>query len=88
MHIKVPVTFSQATLGDEIEVPSLEKTKILLKVPSGTVSGKVLRVSGKGIPHFSGWGKGSLFVTLEVQTPKKLSKKQKELLEELQKEGL
>ncbi|MDP6703864.1 MAG: molecular chaperone DnaJ [archaeon] len=88
LYIKVPVTFSQAALGDEIEVPSLEKTKILLKVPAGTVSGKVLRVSGKGIPHFSGWGKGSLFVILEVQTPKKLSKKQKELLEALQREGV
>ncbi len=88
LYISLPISFSQAALGDEIEVPTLEGTKILLKVPEGTESGKILRVSGKGIPHFSGYGKGDLYVELVVKTPKKLTKKQKELLEKLKEEGI
>jgi molecular chaperone DnaJ len=82
------ISFSQAALGEEIEIKSLEGTNILLEVPAGTESGKVLRISGKGIPHFGGYGRGNLYVELVIKTPKKLSKKQKELLDELKKEGL
>lgn len=88
LYISLPVSFSQAALGDEIDVPILEGTKILLKVPEGAESGKILRISGKGIPHFSGYGKGDLYVELIVKTPKKLTKKQKELLEKLKEEGI
>lgn len=88
LYTSVPVSFTQAALGDEIEVETLEKTKILLNVSAGTESGKVLRISGKGIPHFSGYGRGDLYVELSVKTPKKLNRKQKELLEELKKQGL
>ena len=83
-----PISFSQAALGDEIEIPVIDGKKILLKVPSGTQSGKVLRISGKGIPRFSGWGRGHLFVKLTIKTPQRLSKEQKRLLERLKKEGL
>lgn len=82
------ISFPQAALGDEIEIKALEGTNILLEVPQATESGKVLRISGKGIPHFGGYGRGNLYVSLKIKTPKKLSKKQKELLEELKKEGL
>jgi len=82
------ISFAQAALGDEIELKTLEGTNILLEVPEGTESGKVLRISGKGIPHFGGYGKGNLYVELKVKTPKKLSRKQKELIEQLKKEGL
>jgi molecular chaperone DnaJ len=92
LYVSIPVSFSQAALGDEIEVPTLEGRKILLKVPPGTESGKILRISGKGIPHFSGPkgypGRGNLYVELIVKTPKKLTKKQKELLEKLKEEGI
>jgi len=100
LYVSLPISFSQAVLGDEIEVPTLEKKMILLKVPSGTESGKILRISGKGIPHFSpsekqrsgysfsGYGRGDLYVELLVKTPKKLTKKQKELLEKLKEEGI
>lgn len=88
LFISKEISFSQAALGDEIEVLTLEGTKILLKVSPGTESKKVLRVSGKGIPHFSGYGRGDLYIELIIKTPKKLTKKQKELLEELKKEGL
>ena len=90
---QIEINFSQAALGDEIEMKTLEGTNILLQVPEGTESGKVLRISAKGIPHFGGssWGssgRGNLYVELKVKTPKKLSRKQKELLEKLKEEGI
>lgn len=88
LYVLLPISFSQSCLGDEIEVPTLEGNKILLKVPAGTESRKVLRISKKGIPHFSGYGRGNLYVELIVKTPKKLSKRQKELLEKLKEEGI
>ena len=88
LHIQVPVSFSQAALGDEIEVETLEGKKILLKVPAGAESGNIFRISGKGIPHFSGYGRGNLYVETIIKTPKKLTKKQKELLEKLKEEGI
>ena len=88
LYIACPISFPQAVLGDEIEVPTLEGIKILLKVPQGTESGKVLRVSNKGIPHFSGYGRGNMYVELVVKVPKKITKKQKELLEKLKEEGI
>jgi len=88
LYFSSPISFSQAALGAEIEVPTLEGTKILLKVPSGTESGKILRISDKGIPHFSAYGRGNLYVELIVKTPKKISKKQRELLEKLKEEGI
>ena len=88
LYISVPISFPQAALGDEIEISTLEGAKLLLKVSSGTESGKILRISGKGIPHFSGYGRGDMYVELTVKTPKKLSKKQKELLEKLKAEGI
>lgn len=84
----IPITFAQAALGDEIEISTLEKTKILLQVPAGTESGKILKISGKGIPRFGGYGRGNLYVELAIKTPKKITKEQKELLEKLKKEGL
>jgi molecular chaperone DnaJ len=82
------ISMTQAVLGAEIEIPTLDTTKILLAIPAGTESGKVLRISGKGLPHFQGRGRGDIYVSLFTQTPKHLSKKQKELLEELKREGL
>jgi len=88
LHTLVSIPFSKAALGDEIEVQTLDGTKIFLQIPAGIESGKILRISGKGIPHFSGHGRGNLYVELIVKTPKRLTKEQKRLLEQLQKEGL
>ena len=88
LYLKTPISFSQAALGDEVEITTLEDKKVLLKVPPGTESGKILRISNKGIPHFSGYGKGDMYVELVVKTPKRLTKKQKELLEKLKEEGI
>ena len=88
LSMKKEIAFSQAVLGDEIEVPTLEGPAVLIGVPEGTKAGEILRVKGKGIPRFSGLGRGDMFVELDIQTPKKLTRRQKELLEELKREGL
>ncbi|TSD03784.1 MAG: molecular chaperone DnaJ [Parcubacteria group bacterium Greene0714_21] len=88
LFLKIPVSFSQAALGDELEVPLIDATKILLTLPAGTESGRVLRVSDKGIPHFTGQGRGDMYVEFTLKTPKKLTKEQKELLEKLKEEGI
>lgn len=88
LYLKVPISFSQAVLGGEIDVPTLENKNISLKIKPGTQSSKVMRISDKGVPRFGGRGRGSMYVKLIVTTPTKLSKKQKELLKQLQEEGL
>ncbi|HET9281062.1 MAG TPA: molecular chaperone DnaJ [Candidatus Angelobacter sp.] len=83
LHCSVPVSFTQAALGAEIMVPTLEGGEHKLKVPEGTQSGTVFRVRGKGIPALQSSGKGDMYVHVRVQTPAKLSKRQRELLTEL-----
>ena len=82
LHCVIPISFTQAALGTEIRVPTLENEHTL-KVPEGVQSGTTMRVRGKGVPVLNGHGKGDLFVELRVQTPNKLSKRQRELLQEL-----
>lgn len=79
--IEVPITFPQAALGADIDVPSLEgNTK--LKIPAGTQSGKVFRLKNKGIASVHTGRRGDEQVIIKVETPTKLSKKQKDLLEQ------
>ena len=85
VNIRVPISFESAVLGDEIEVPTLDG-KAMLKIPTGTDSGTVFRMKGKGLPHLHGMGAGSEFVEVYIEVPKKLSKKQKELLKAFSKE--
>ena len=82
LHCVIPISYAQAALGAEISVPTLEGEQVL-KVPDGTQSGTTLRIRGKGVPVLSGHGKGDLFVEVRVQTPSKLNKRQRELLQEL-----
>jgi molecular chaperone DnaJ len=83
LYITAPITFGQAAMGDEIEVPTLfGKTK--LKIPSGTTSHHEFRISNEGMPIFNDGGKGDLIVKTIVDVPKKLTKKQKELLKEFE----
>lgn len=88
IYMRKNITFSQAALGDKVKIPTLEKENIVIKVPNGIESGKMLKISRRGIPHFSGVGRGNLYIEFNVETPEKLTKRQKELLEELKKEGL
>ena len=83
LHCVVPVSFVQAALGTEISVATLEGAHVL-KVPEGTQTGANFKIKNKGVPELNGRGRGDLYVQVKVQTPTKLSKRQRELLEELQ----
>jgi len=77
----VPVSFAQAALGTEIDVPTLDGPA-KVKVPAGTQSGQVFKLKGRGVPELSGYGRGDELVRVVVETPRKLSARQRELLEE------
>ncbi len=83
LHCVVPVSFVQAALGTEIAVPTLEGEHTL-KIPEGTQTGATFKIKHQGVPELNGRGRGDQFVQVKVQTPTKLSKRQRELLEELQ----
>ncbi len=82
---EVPVSFAKLALGSEIEIPTLED-KIKLKIPAGTPSGKVFTFRGKGIKRINSHSKGDLHVQVNVEIPKKLTKEQRELLMQFDKE--
>jgi molecular chaperone DnaJ len=77
----VPITFTQAALGAEIEVPTLDG-KVKYTVPEGTQTATVFRLRGKGVPFLRGNGRGDQYVKVNVEVPKKLSETQKALLRE------
>ena len=81
LHCEVPVSFVQAALGTEIDIPTVYG-KESLKIPSGTPSGKVFHFRGKGAPKLGGYGRGDQYVSVFIDVPKKLTKRQKELLRE------
>jgi molecular chaperone DnaJ len=83
---EIPISFPQAALGCELEVPTL-KQKVNIKVPAGTQSGKVIQLGGLGFPSLQGYGRGDQLVVLRVETPTQLTPRQKELLEEFAREG-
>lgn len=85
IHLTVSISFTQAALGDEIEVPTLTG-KAKLKIPVGTQPGTVFRMRGKGIKSLRGFGTGDEMVLVDVEVPKKLNKKQKELVQKLHEE--
>jgi len=78
------ISVVQAILGGEIEIPTIIGNKILVKVPSGTESGKILRVRDKGLPHFGRSGFGDLLIHIKIAIPARISSKAKKLLEELE----
>ncbi|MBW2970917.1 molecular chaperone DnaJ [Candidatus Woesearchaeota archaeon] len=81
LYIEVPISFTTAVFGGEIEVPTLHG-KAKLKIPKGTQSHTIFRMKGKGIPHLQVMGSGSQMVKVVVQTPEKLTRKQQQLLKE------
>jgi molecular chaperone DnaJ len=84
LFCEVPVNFTTLALGGEIVVPTLDGPE-RTKIPDGTQTGTTLRLRGKGMPDVNGRGRGDLLVTVQAQTPKKLSKEQRHLLEQLAK---
>jgi molecular chaperone DnaJ len=84
IHYDAYINFADAVLGESIEIPTING-KAKIKVEPGTQSGKMLRLKGKGLPQLQGYGTGDLFVHINIWTPNKVSKEEKELLEKLQK---
>ncbi|MBF9017172.1 MULTISPECIES: molecular chaperone DnaJ [unclassified Oceanispirochaeta] len=83
LYCVLPISISQAALGADIFVRTLDDKKIKLKVAPGTQSGKMLRIRNEGVPVLHGSGrKGDMYVKLQVQTPKKLNTKQKDILKQ------
>lgn len=85
LYCAVPISASQATLGAEIQVTSLDDKKIKLKIPAGTPHGKLLRLKNEGVPYSGIGKKGDLYIKVLVEIPTKLSSKQKDLLAEFMK---
>ncbi|WP_188770210.1 molecular chaperone DnaJ [Novosphingobium endophyticum] len=81
---RVPITFTTAALGGLIHIPGIDGDKLALDIPAGIQSGKQLRKRGAGMPVLQGRGRGDLVIEITVETPTRLSTRQKELLQELQ----
>ncbi|MFG0258253.1 MAG: molecular chaperone DnaJ [Phycisphaerales bacterium JB043] len=79
--LEMPISFTQAALGAEIEIPTLEE-KTTITVPSGTQHGKVFKARGHGVPNIRGGGRGDLMVVVRIEVPRKVTDKQRKLLEE------
>jgi len=82
LFCEIPVNFTTLALGGDIQVPTLDGPETV-KVPEGTQTGTTLRLRGKGMPDVSGRGRGDLFATVQVKTPKKLTRDQRKMLEQL-----
>jgi molecular chaperone DnaJ len=85
VHCRVPISIVQAALGGEFEVPTIEGGKTRVKVPEGTQSGRRFRLRGKGMPVLRSRQTGDMYVEVVVETPQKLTKRQRELLSEFEK---
>ncbi|HEY3542989.1 MAG TPA: molecular chaperone DnaJ [Gaiellaceae bacterium] len=81
--VQAPVSYATAVLGGSVEVPTPEGT-VSLKIPSGSEDGKLIRIKGRGAPRISGGGKGDVLARVRIQVPKRVNKKERELLEQLQ----
>jgi curved DNA-binding protein len=88
LYINRDIKLSEAILGTNISVPTLSGKELKLKIPAGTKHKTKMRLSGHGIPHMHGKGQGDLYVRIHVNMPKRLTKKQKGLIEQLAKVGL
>ena len=84
LFAQAPVSITTVALGGEIEVPCLDKAGATIMVPAGTQTGKQFRVRGRGMPVLNGHGFGDLVIQVDVETPVKLTARQRELLEEFQ----
>jgi curved DNA-binding protein len=83
LYVDVPVYLTDAILGGEVEVPTLEGKKLALKIPPETQNGKVFRLAGQGMPRLGNNTKGDLYAKVKVVLPTRLSQKEKELFQQL-----
>lgn len=87
LYCQIPIPMATATLGGQIEVPTIEGKRARVKIPEGTQSGRQFRLKGKGMPELNGGFVGDMIIEMNVETPTNLSKKQRELMEEFAAEG-
>jgi molecular chaperone DnaJ len=85
LHCRVPVSMSIAALGGEFDVPAIDGSKVRVKVPAGTQTGRRFRLAGKGMPVLRAKQTGDMYVQVAVETPQNLTKRQRELLTEFEK---
>ncbi|VAW23098.1 Chaperone protein DnaJ, partial [hydrothermal vent metagenome] len=83
IYARVPIAMTTAALGGDFEVPTLDGSRARVKVPAGTQPGQRVRLKGKGMPILRSTQVGDLYVQMDVETPQKLNKQQRELLEQL-----
>jgi curved DNA-binding protein len=88
LYINRDIKLSEAILGTNISVPTLSGKELKLKIPAGTKHKTKMRLSGHGLPHMHGKGQGDLYVRIDIRMPKRLTKKQKSLIEQLAETGL
>jgi molecular chaperone DnaJ len=87
LYCQVPIPMTKATLGGQIEVPTIGGGRARIKIPEGTQSGRQFRLRGKGMPELNGGYVGDMIIETVVETPTNLSKRQREILEEFAEEG-
>jgi molecular chaperone DnaJ len=85
LYCNVPISFAEATLGAEIEIPTLSNNKVSIDIPPGTQTGKYFRLRGKGMPLMRNRNYGDLYIRAITEVPVSLTKEQKKLLEEFKK---
>ncbi len=83
VYLQVPISFVQAALGDTIKVPTIDGTDVMVDIPEGTQSGKLLRLRGKGVPALHGGQRGDMYLKVDVEIPKRLGLKEKKIMKEL-----
>ncbi len=88
IYIKREIKLSDAVLGSNISIPTLSNKELSLRIPPGTKHKTKMRLTGHGLPHMHGKGQGDLYVHIHINMPKKLTKKQKKLIEQLAETGL
>jgi len=86
LHCRVPMTFTRAALGGDLEVPTIEESSAKVKIPEGSQTGQQFRLKGKGMKVLGSEARGDLFIEIFVETPVNLNKKQQDMLKQLDKD--
>lgn len=86
VYLQIPISITQAVLGCDIYVPTIDGTDVKVSIPAGTSSGKILRLKGKGFPYINSSQRGNMYLKIEVDIPKRLSLKAKKLIKDLDEE--